>query len=591
MIQEGLRKMIKVKIVVLSAFMAVAGVLHADMFESKPLVKTEVEPAEIVIKDKNAFIDFGKAAFGRVSFQATTEANKHVVVVHIGECLDKRAGKRINRRPGGHRRYYSQRITLNKGTHWYDVVFPPTKRHLGKAAIKMPKEIGAVHPFRYCELENYPGELTKEKIRQTRVTYPFNDEASYFKSSDKVLNDVWEMCKYSIKATSFCGVYVDGDRERIPYEGDAYINQIAHYCIDSEYAMARRSLEYLIDHGTWPVEWHQHIPLMVWEEYMYTGDTGFLEERYDDIVAKMLLPMQRADGLLSVNPEIAADPEFLKTINMTRKLETLVDWPWGERDRHQFKQEDSVVNAFFYRDLVVMSQMAEAIGKKDDAKKFKTEAERVYAAYQKLFLKKEQGIYRDGANSNHSSIHANLFPLAFGLVPEENREKVIAHLESKGMACSVYAAQHLLDGLYIAGAEDYALSLLTSTKERSWAHMIYDVGSTISLEAWDNKFKPNQDWNHAWGAAPADLIPRRLMGIMPIEPGFKKTRIQPQIGSLTEASIKHPTLLGPIEVSIERKGEKWKVQVTVPEEMKAEFVQPWDGKTVKLTSGKNRLSS
>ena len=26
------------------------------------------------------------------------------------------------------------------------------------------------------------------------------------------------------------------------------------------------------------------------------------------------------------------------------------------------------------------------------------------------------------------------------------------------------------------------------------------VGSTITLEAWDNKFKPNQDWNHAWGA-------------------------------------------------------------------------------------------
>ncbi|OVE74156.1 hypothetical protein BVX94_01215 [bacterium B17] len=564
--------------------------LQADIFKSKSLVKTEVEPASIVKVDKMIFVDFGKAAFGRVRFEATAENDKQVVIVHIGEVLDKRAGNRINRRPGGHRRYYRQDQKLKKGTHWYEVTIPPTKRHLNPRAIQMPKETGIVHPFRYCELENYKGELTKDKIRQVRVTYPFDDEASYFKSSSKVLNDVWEMCKYSIKATSFCGVYIDGDRERIPYEGDAYINQIAHYCLDSEYALARRSLEYLIDNGTWPVEWHQHIPLMVHEEYMYTGDTGFLKERYDDIVAKMLLPLQREDGLLSINAK-AADPEFLKTISMTRKLETLVDWPWGERDRHQFKQQDSVVNAFLYRNLVVMAELAEAIGKKDDAKKFKAEAERVYETYQKVFFIEDKGIYRDGPNSGHSSIHANLFPLAFGLVSEEKQEKVLAHLESKGMACSVYAAQHLVDGFYKAGAQDYALSLLTSTKERSWAHMIYDVGSTISLEAWDNKFKPNQDWNHAWGAAPADLIPRRLMGIMPIEPGFKKARIQPQIGNLTEAAIKHPTLLGPIEMEINRKGDKWKVEISIPKKMKAEFIQPWDGKPVKLKSGKNKIKS
>jgi len=26
-------------------------------------------------------------------------------------------------------------------------------------------------------------------------------------------------------------------------------------------------------------------------------------------------------------------------------------------------------------------------------------------------------------------------------------------------------------------------------------------GSTIAMEAWDMKYKPNSDWNHAWGAA------------------------------------------------------------------------------------------
>ncbi len=368
---------------------------YADMFESKELVKTEAEPVKIEAVNKILFIDFGKAAFGTVRFQAVAEADKQVVVVHLGEVLDK-SGNRINRDPGGTRRYRAMKQPLKRGTPWYEVEITPDTRNTGERAIKMPKDIGEVMPFRYCELENYPGELTKDKIRQTRVHYPFNDDASYFKSSDKVLNDVWEMCKYSIKATSVTGVYIDGDRERIPYEGDAYINQIAHYCLDSEYAMARRSLEYLMDNPTWPVEWHQHIPLMVWEEYIYTGDKGFLEKHYKDIVAKMLLPLQRADGLLSVTPQMASDPKFLKTIGMTREIRTLVDWPKGERDSHQFKHEDSVVNAFLYRNLVLMSRMAEAIDKKEDAEKFKTMSEKVYQSYQEIFFRKGKGIYRDG---------------------------------------------------------------------------------------------------------------------------------------------------------------------------------------------------
>ena len=73
----------------------------------------------------------------------------------------------------------------------------------------MPKSVGEVLPFRWCELEGYPGTLTKDKIRQVAVHYPFNDKAAAFKSSSKILNQIWGLCRYSMKATSFCGVYVD----------------------------------------------------------------------------------------------------------------------------------------------------------------------------------------------------------------------------------------------------------------------------------------------------------------------------------------------------------------------------------------------
>ena len=59
------------------------------------------------------------------------------------------------------------------------------------------------------------------------------------KVHNDILNQVWDLCKYSIKATTFNGLYVDGDRERIPYEADAYLNQLSHYTTDREYAIGK----------------------------------------------------------------------------------------------------------------------------------------------------------------------------------------------------------------------------------------------------------------------------------------------------------------------------------------------------------------
>src|SRR3546814_19626828 len=88
-----------------------------------------------------------------------------------------------------------------------------------------------------------------------------------------------------------------------------------------------------------------------------------------------------------------------------------------------------------------------------------------------------------------------------------------------------------MDAVYEAGDADYGLSLLTSQEDRSWYNMIR-AGSTITMEAWDNKYKPNQDWNHARGAVPANIITRKLMGVEPLEPGWVVFRVRPQIGSL-----------------------------------------------------------
>jgi hypothetical protein len=255
----------------------------------------------------------------------------------------------------------------------------------------------------------------------------------------------------------------------------------------------------------------------------------------------------------------------------------------GETDDFVFTDYNIVVNMFHYQALRLLSEMAAVLGKPQEQAQFTKDAGRVKDRINKLLFDSKTGLYRDGIDTKHSSLHANMYPLAFGIVPEKNKQKVLDFIHSRGMACSVYGAQFLVDAVYNANDAAYGLQLLSSTGIRSWYNMIR-AGSTVSMEAWDNKYKSDQCWNHIWGAAAGNLIARKLMGIEPLEPGFRKIRIKPQPATLRQAEIKVPSIRGDIFVSFENlPDEKFTMEVEIPANTTAEVWLP------KL-SGKYRLT-
>jgi len=535
-----------------------------------PLQKTDEAPGQIRHMGNTVCVDFGRAAFGQLRLTLDSPNGRDVVTVRLGEAV--LPDGRINRKPGGTIRYAEYQLPLKKGIHTYQLQFRPDKRNTGPQAIKMPDYIGEVLPFRYVELEGYAKTMEETDVVRSNVHYPFDDFASQFESSDSILNAVWELCKYSVKATTFAGIYVDGDRERIPYEADAYINQLCHYGVDNEYSMARRSHEYLLHHATWPTEWILQSVLMAHNDYLYTGDLRSASYHYDDLKAKLLLPLREANGLISTKAGKQTEALMKAVHYQGDSLRDIVDWPHtggfgmvgnGETDGFVFTDYNAVVNAFHYKALKDMAELAKATGRKEDATLFAEKAQETYDAFQSSLWDKQRGVFRDGIDTDHASLHTNMMAMAFGLVPQKDRSKVMAFIRSRGMACSVYGSQFLMDATYMAGDADYGLSLLTSQSDRSWYNMIR-AGSTITMEAWDNKYKPNQDWNHVWGAVPANVIPRKLMGVEPLEPGWKTFRVRPQIGSLKWANIKVPTIKGDITVSCKQDQSVYVMQLVVP---------------------------
>ena len=95
------------------------------------------------------------------------------------------------------------------------------------------------------------------------------------------------------------------------------------------------------------------------------------------------------------------------------------------------------------------------------------------------------------------------------------------------------------------------------------------------MEAWDKAFKSNLDINHAWGAAPANIIVRKLMGVEPITAGFETFRIKPQIGTLSFAELKTPTIKGEIFISWKKTEGQDRLEVIIPGGTSAELVLPF----------------
>ena len=565
--------------------------LERNANASEALVKTRQLPIiHKKISPSLTFLDFGKDAFAQLSVTLTSKSGKDTVFVSFGEAVTQGitngiTQSRLDANPGGTIRYQKVVLPLTKGSRTYQIKLKKDQRNTGSAAILMPPYIGEVFPFRYVEIEGYTGKISKSDVQRDMVHYPFDEQASHFKSSNDTLNKIWELCKYSIKATSFAGIYVDGDRERIPYEADALINQLGHYGVDREYSMARNSTAYLLKHPTWPTEWILQALIISWNDYLYTGDKQLLQKNYTVLKNRTLTQLKGPKGLISTTTGLQT-PVFAQSINFNGKIKDIVDWPVSETDGYVFNNYNTVVNAFYYKALKNMALIAQVLDQKADEQLYQQEANATYNAFNERFLDDNTGLYKDGDVTKHSSLHANMFALTLGLVPDKHRSTVMKFIKSKGMASSVYGSQFLMESLYDGFESDYARKLLTDSSIRSWYNMLR-VGSTITLEAWDNTFKPNQDWNHAWGAAPANIIPRKLMGIEPAKAGFEEVTIKPQTADLQEAEILMPTIRGPISLKITNK-KSYTLKVRLPANMSGRLFLPQiAGKTKIFLNGKS----
>lgn len=93
---------------------------------------------------------------------------------------------------------------------------------------------------------------------------------------------------------------------------------------------------------------------------------------------------------------------------------------------------------------------------------------------------------------------------------------------------------------------------------------------------------------HAWGASPNIEFYRTVLGIDSDAPGFSKVKIEPHLGTLENAGGEVPHSNGKILVNYKKTGEKWNIEINLPEGVNGSFI--WNGEKHSLHQGKNQFT-
>ncbi|MBE7050624.1 MAG: hypothetical protein E7394_07685 [Ruminococcaceae bacterium] len=231
-----------------------------------------------------------------------------------------------------------------------------------------------------------------------------------------------------------------------------------------------------------------------------------------------------------------------------------------------------VEGAYHIRIFERMTQIAEALGKEDDAKEYALERERLIKIFNDTYFDEEKGYYhkKDYTPFRQSG---NVLAIAFGIATDEIRSKVmenlIADLEERDWhtCMGMYTSMYLPIVLSEYGYHKDACKVVMAKGYPGLDYIRQKGASTVS-EAWE--YDGCRSCCHYAIGAVENWIMTYLCGIHQLAPGYKKVMIDPKLpDGLDNFELSMDTIRGTIKVKCERKNGQVIKSVSVSEKIEA----------------------
>jgi alpha-L-rhamnosidase len=549
------------------------GVLVAP--DGPPVRVTEVRAgAEIsTAPSGRTIVDFGQNVVGRVRLRVRGGAAGDEIVVRHAEVLED---GELGTRP----------LRTAKATDAY-VLAGPDDVTL--------EPVLTFHGFRYAEITG-AADFSAEAI----VVGSDLRRTGWFESSHELLNRFHENVVWGMRG-NFLDVPTDCPQrdERLGWTGDIEVfAPTASFLFDTagfltnwlaDLAAEQQkdgSVPYVVPDvirqpGPATAAWGDAATIVPWVQYQRTGDRELLVRQ---------LPSMR--GWVDRMTALAGD-DLLWAGGF--QFGDWLDPTAPPADPFRAKADpDVIATAYLARSAEIVARAAELTGDADGARQYADLAARVRAAFAREYVTEGGRVLGDAATTYALALQWALLPAETQRAHAGRRLADLVRTAGFRIATGFVGTPLMTDALTDAGRSELAYRLLLQTGCPSWLYSVA-MGATTVWERWDSmlpdgSINPGQmtSFNHYALGAVADWMHRRVAGLAPAAPGYRRIEVRPLPDRrLTSASATHLTPYGEAGVAWDRADGRLTLRVTVPVGAVAEVHVPGAAEPVAVRHGRH----
>ena len=414
------------------------------------------------------------------------------------------------------------------------------------------------HGFRYVEVTGYPGAPPLDAIEGDVVSSVSGEPVAKLETSNELVNRMWSIGIWGQRG-NFLSIPTDCPQrdERLGWMGDAGVFwRTGSYNFDIA-AFSRKFIQDIVDAqtrkgaftnvspATLPMSgeeaedasgWNVGAPgwgdagiIVPWTTWTQYGDKAVIEENWD--------AMQRWMDFIQTR-----NPDFLRKNGVGPNF---ADWLAPDENTNK----DLLATAYWALIANMMSQMAHAVGKEADAKRYEDVGQNIRAAFQRAYIKDDGEV---GTGTQTSYVVALYTRMAPESLEPLLIDRLVKDIEARDwhLSTGFLGTPFLLFTLADHGRTDVAYRLLLNETYPSWGYML-SKGATTWWERWngDTGDPSMNSYNHyAFGSVIA-WVYRYAAGIdtTVASPGFKEIVMHPHLDArMASARAEYNSIYGKI---------------------------------------------
>lgn len=410
---------------------------------------------------------------------------------------------------------------------------------------------------RYLQLAIRGASVRIHRVAMIDDRYPVDAPARVV-TEDADINELWRRCVETVRSCATDTVMDCPWREMALWVNDLLVINRFWLQLTGRPDLVRRSIALALSQrdpsglipGVCPYDGRASLvlfatnlfmPMMLRDYLMYTGDAAFVREACGE-AAHLIEQCERhrdQHGLLRP----AAD------------LWNFVDWSYELNELSLNGKTACVVNWCHVHALKAMADLCTTLGC-DGADEWSSRAAGAAETIDRHFWDEARQCYRElrgdegerewplGSQLTHA------LALLSGFVAEDRRDAVESALQRDDLLVpELYMLHFVLEALAETGRLDATDELI----RRYWGSMLGTDTSTIweanvhqhGKQAYENR----GSLCHAFSLAPVNVLQRHIVGVCPIEPGFRRFALRPMTSMFRSVAATVPTPHGDITVA------------------------------------------